>query len=451
MNFELDKQTIRDLEIFGNEKSPLSIHRFYNHARTMGGKKYLFELMQSPLTDIDEIHQRKEAIKFICETEFELTINSTQFDFIDHYLNLNIIPLRNNFLDAYFDSFSYQIKPKNDYYIIQAGVRQLTFLFQHLDKKLKSISGYKLPSALDKEFEKIKKYIAYQEIKEALTAKEKISCVKLNRFDWLFRKKYKIELLEVIQTIYTLDAYISVAKTAKLQGLCFADYLAASKPSITITGLFHPLIEKAVPYEVVIDDTKNMCFLTGPNMAGKSTFLKSIGLSIYLSHLGFPVPARQMKTTIFNGIITTINLTDNLNLGYSHFYSEVRRVKETALKIKEKGNMFVIFDELFRGTNVKDAFDASLIIIKSFAKISNCMFCISTHITEVAKELMDVENIQFNYFESKLENDTPVYSYKLLKGISHERLGMLIIKNEKIIDILNSIVTTESQYLKESS
>lgn len=417
----------------------------------MGGKKYLFELMQSPFTDIDKIQQRRDAIKFIYEKEFELTINSTQFDFIDHYLNLNTTPLRNNFLDAYFDSLSYQIKPKNDYYIIQSGIKQLIFLFQHLDKMYKSISEDKLPAALDKEFEKIRQFIEYEEMKEVLTAKEKISCVHLNRFDWLFRKKYKNELLEVIKTIYTLDAYISVAKAARIQGLCFADYLPASKPWVTISGLFHPIIKKAVPYDVVIDETKNMCFLTGPNMAGKSTFLKSLGLSIYLSHLGFPVPARQMKTTVFNGIISTINLSDNMNMGYSHFYSEVKRVKETALKIKEKGNIFVIFDELFRGTNVKDAFDASLLIIRSFAKISNCMFYISTHITEVAKELTDVENIHFQYFDSSLEDDKPIYNYMLQNGISHERLGMLIIKNEKIIDILNSILITESNCLKESN
>ncbi|HZL09370.1 MAG TPA: hypothetical protein VFC65_05185 [Prolixibacteraceae bacterium] len=105
--------------------------------------------------------------------------------------------------------------------------------------------------------------------------------------------------------------------------------------------------------------------------------------------------------------------------------------------------MFVIFDELFRGTNVKDAFDASLLIIKSFAKIKNCTFYISTHITEVAEEIKNINRIQFMYFDSELIEDNPIYTYKLLSGISHERLGMLIVKNEKIIDILNSISDNE--------
>lgn len=443
MNFELDKQTLRDLEIFGSEKAPHSIFRVYNYTKTIRGKKYLYELMQFPMTDIVKIQQRRDAIKFIYDTEFELTINSTQFDFIDHYLNLNIAPLRNNFLDASIDILSYRIKPGNDYYIIQSGVKQLVFLFQHLHTKLESIVGKTLPYEFDYYIQQIKKFLELQDISEILTVKEKFSCFKLNKFDHLFRKKYKHEVIEITKIIYTIDAYISVAQAAKRQKLSFADYLPASKPSITITGLFHPLIEKAVPYDVKVDETKNLFFLTGPNMAGKSTFLKSLGLSVYLAHLGFPVPAAQMETTVFNGIISTINLSDNMNLGYSHFYSEVKRVKETALKIKEKGNIFVIFDELFRGTNVKDAFDASLIIIQSFARITHCTFYISTHISEVAKEIKDIGNIQFMYFDSRLEDNKPVYNYKLQNGVSHERLGMLIVKNEQIIEILDSISAME--------
>ncbi len=146
-----------------------------------------------------------------------------------------------------------------------------------------------------------------------------------------------------------------------------------------------------------------------------------------------------MITTIYHGIVTTINLSDDLNRGYSHFYSEVSRIKETALKLKEKEKLFVIFDELFRGTNVKDAFDASLLIIKSFANISDSTFFISTHITEVAEKINNLSNIDFKYFDSKLVDNVPTYDYKLEKGISYERLGLYILKNENIIEILESI------------
>jgi DNA mismatch repair ATPase MutS len=179
-------------------------------------------------------------------------------------------------------------------------------------------------------------------------------------------------------------------------------------------------------------------------MAGKSTFLKSIGIAVYLAHTGFPVPAGYMETTVFNGLVTTINLSDDINRGYSHYYSEVKRVKDTALKILEKNNILVIFDELFRGTNVKDAYEATLEVINALSKIRDCLFLVSTHITEIADKFEDDGSIRYNYFDSHLQNDEPVYDYKLKKGISSERLGMKIIQNEKIIDILKQAIERQS-------
>src|SRR5690606_38336949 len=122
--------------------------------------------------------------------------------------------------------------------------------------------------------------------------------------------------------------------------------------------------------------------------------------------------------------------------GYSHFYSEVNRIKEVAQMINSRKRMFVIFDELFRGTNVKDAYDASLLIIDAFAQIKQCSFCISTHITEVAEDLLGKSTLLFKFFDVDIAGSTPIYTYKLQDGVSHERLGMLIVKNEKIIELL---------------
>jgi len=171
-------------------------------------------------------------------------------------------------------------------------------------------------------------------------------------------------------------------------------------------------------------------------MAGKSTFLKAFGVAVFLAHLGFPVPAVSMRTGVFNGLFSTINIADDLNKGYSHFYSEVLRVKTVAEKINRTGNMVVIFDELFRGTNVKDAHDATLAIISAFAKVQGSVFLVSSHIMEVTEQLHTVGNIRFGYFHTVIDGKTPVYSYCLREGVTEERLGMLIIENEKIIEII---------------
>ncbi len=442
--FDLDKQTIKDLEIFVDSRSANSISNFFNQTKTFGGKSFLYQLMKNPITDINELRQRTELIQFILETGFELKINSGQFEFIEHYQRLNIAPLRNNFVDAFLQNLSYRITPNNNYYIIKAGVQQLAYLLVHLKEKVEILSKTDVPVKLAFFHENLSKFIKNPDFKILYTKKLKITNSKLNQLDHLFRKKYKNELRKILDLVYQLDTFISIAKVTKQKNLVLPTYSELASPVLSIEEFYHPLIDHAVPYSIEIDESTNLCFLTGPNMAGKSTFLKSVGLSIYLAHLGFPIPAKKMTTTIYSGIVTTINLSDDINLGYSHFYSEVKRIKETILKIKDKKNLFVIFDELFRGTNVKDAFDGSLLIIKSFANILDSTFFISTHITEVAEKVKSVSNIQFKYFDSKLVENIPTYEYKLENGISHERLGLYILKNEKIIDILDSMTNKET-------
>ncbi len=82
-------------------------------------------------------------------------------------------------------------------------------------------------------------------------------------------------------------------------------------------------------------------------MAGKSTFMKSFGITVFLAHVGFPVPQRKWNFRFKNGMFTTINLPDNLSMGYSHFYAEVLRVKKVAQQVRQTQHLIVVFDELF--------------------------------------------------------------------------------------------------------
>lgn len=436
MKFEFDKQSVKDLEIFRDDKSSDSIFAYFNCTKTLGGKEHLKKLMNCPLTDINVLKERSEIICYLHQTGFTLSVNNQQFNTIGHYLRLNTVPLKKNFFDAFIQFTSYRIKPTNNYNIIRTGIINLLYLFKHLTEKLKE---YSFPPSLEKEFSEINLLLNDKQLSKYFKASYRLDYTGTAKLDNLFRKNNKTKIQSTVQTIYKMDAYISAAKTAKKNGLSFPEYVETKHPLLSLKSIYHPLLENAVPYDIELGENQNLCFLTGPNMAGKSTFLKTMGLSIYLSHLGFPVPAKKMTTSIYNGIITTINLEDSLNKGYSHFYSEVKRVKETAIKLKDNERLFVIFDELFRGTNVKDAFDASLVIIESFANVRQSTFFISTHITEIAEEIKKHDNIEFKYFDSKLIDNKPVYNYKIENGVSHERLGMFIVKNEGIIEILNSI------------
>jgi DNA mismatch repair ATPase MutS len=144
-----------------------------------------------------------------------------------------------------------------------------------------------------------------------------------------------------------------------------------------------------------------------------------------------------MTFSVRDGIYTSINVPDNLALGYSHFYAEVLRVKEVAEEVSGGRDLVVIFDELFKGTNVKDAYDATLAVTELFSAYRNCLFIISTHIIEVGKTLQQrCDNLQFAFLPTVMEGNVPRYPYKMEKGITTDRHGMMIIENEGILEIL---------------
>jgi DNA mismatch repair ATPase MutS len=192
-----------------------------------------------------------------------------------------------------------------------------------------------------------------------------------------------------------------------------------------------------------MDEQQHLIFLTGANMAGKSTIMKTVGICCYLAHMGLPVPAAQMEFSVMEGMYTSINVPDNLSKGYSHYYAEVMRVKKVAEDLAAGKQLLVIFDELFKGTNVKDAHDATLLIIQLLMKYTACRFIISTHITEVGHALQaEQQHVQFRYMPTEMQTHIPKYTYRIAEGISNDRHGMLLINNEHVLEILEQPATT---------
>jgi DNA mismatch repair ATPase MutS len=167
--------------------------------------------------------------------------------------------------------------------------------------------------------------------------------------------------------------------------------------------------------------------------------MKSLSIALYMAHMGFPVAAKQMQFSVLDGMFTTINLPDNLGMGASHFYVEVLRIKKIALELKQGKNLFVLFDEMFRGTNVKDACEATIAFTEAFAGKRNSQFVISTHIIEAGEVLQKkCDNINFVYLPTIMDGNKPVYTYSLKQGLTADRHGMVIVKNEGILEILKS-------------
>lgn len=443
MSFEIDNQTRKDLDIFGTYEGGKSIFDLFNHCHYKGGKDKLYDFLATPLTDINEIKEREEAILFFQRHLPDgLAMDRDALDFSEYYFRHKGYAggRRPSKLGSIERKLFNKISTGDEYYLVEKGVSATIGVLKSLYTFAQELSekGIEIPSLIKRYNDAVLELFETEELKKIPSVK-KVTAYDTEAYDYLFRYTQHRRLLFIFNMVYEYDVFRAVAKAAKKYNLCYPEIRATQEGVLKIEGLSHPFVENAISNDIDFDKKSNLLFVTGPNMAGKSTFLKALGVAVYLAHTGFPVPATRMEISVLSGICTTINISDNLSSGYSHFYAEVMRIKNVAERLKTTNNMLVIFDELFRGTNVKDAYDGTLAVVSAFADIHSSFFVISTHIVEAAKELKKHENIKFRYFEIREEDGEPAYTYKLKSGISEDRLGMYIIRKEKLIELINEI------------
>ena len=186
-----------------------------------------------------------------------------------------------------------------------------------------------------------------------------------------------------------------------------------------------------------IEVTETVTLITGPNMSGKSTLLKSIGLCVTLSHLGLAVPAEKCELAWFDVISIAINLNDDILNGYSHFMTEVMNLKALLLQACEHRRCFAIFDELFRGTNPEDALAISRRTIHGLSRFRESCFFISTHLHELKETTLADPNVRSHFIECQLVRNKPVFTYHLREGWSDLRIGQVIFEQEGLNELLN--------------
>jgi DNA mismatch repair protein MutS len=198
-------------------------------------------------------------------------------------------------------------------------------------------------------------------------------------------------------------------------------------------------LEEPVGYDLQLDLQHRLLFLTGANMAGKSTLIKSIGIAVYLAHLGMGVPARQMELSVFDGLLSNVTISDNVVRGESYFFNEVQRIKKTLQHMMDGRRWLVLIDELFKGTNVEDARRCSLAVIEGIVRLPQALTLLSTHLYEIGESLPKDAGILFRYFETEVRPDELHFSYQLKEGISQDRIGYRILEREGVVALLNKI------------
>lgn len=179
----------------------------------------------------------------------------------------------------------------------------------------------------------------------------------------------------------------------------------------------HPLIgEKAVSNNYKLSNSKQVTLITGSNMSGKSTFLRSVGINLVLAYIGAPCCAKSFKCGILN-IYTCMRTKDNLEESISSFYAEILRIKLIIEACKEGKDVIFLLDEIFKGTNSRDRHTGATVLVKQLIN-NGAIGLLSTHDLELCDleyEMKQVENYNFREY---YEDNKIKFDYKLRNGRS---------------------------------
>lgn len=437
---EIDHTTLTDLSIL-NADEDFSVFSKLNFCRTAGGRHRLFYNFSTPLKTIEQIQGIQDTIKFILQKEqhWPQQISNGSVLMIEKFYSATIDDIPEKPSQA--GILTYKLFSSGDYSFVKFSTEHTFDFIKGMQQFVQHFLQEDTPEALKKIMQEVASSIKKPEFKiiadnnksKNLTTSQQLMLANY------FRYRFKHTMQELLELYYQLDAWYSMAMAVKNYTLVFPTFTNERKPLLDIKGLYHPLLQQPVDYDVQLLPGKNFLFLTGANMAGKSTFIKSVGTAVFLAHIGMGVPAAAMQLSVFDGLLSNINVVDNIVKGESYFYNEVQRIKSTVQKISDKRNWLILIDELFKGTNVEDAMKCSTTVIEGFLKILNSSFILSTHLYEIGEPLKQYPNIIFNYFETAVQNDQLIFNYQLKEGISNDRLGYLILRNEGVVDMLEKL------------
>ncbi|HQW85253.1 MAG TPA: DNA mismatch repair protein MutS, partial [Ferruginibacter sp.] len=350
---------------------------------------------------------------------------------------ISLIPAHPSAMETY----SYKLLHGPDFALVTYSAKHCFDFIKGFKVLLKLFTVENIPDPLQKVLNSIERIISKEQfaVVDKFKNSDELSNAQKLQLAYFIRYGFKHNMLDLVVLYAKIDAWYGMAMAVQKFELVFPQFVQNNEPVLVTAGLYHLLVKEPVAYEVTLNQKTNFLFLTGANMAGKSTFIRSVGAAVFLAHAGMGVPAKQMKLTLFDGMLSNINVVDNIAKGESYFYNEVHRIKNTIIKVSDGKKWLILIDELFKGTNVQDAMKCSSTVIEGLLKMKNSLFILSTHLYEIGEELKKYPNIDFKYFETSVINDQLHFSYHLKDGISNDRLGYLILKREGVVDMLEKM------------
>jgi DNA mismatch repair ATPase MutS len=437
---QIDNTTYSDLSVF-QTTDEFSIFSKLDRTRTVGGRIQLLDFFNHPFSQLEKIRQTQEILQIILnhEGEWGPSISNGTIMVMERFYEtpLDKIPVSHDPVSARM----YQLLHAPDYALTRYSITHFADFLRGMFSIIAIRETKSCPPMLHALLERAARLLSPRIIQSLAKKKsgEKLQAAEVVEYGNFIRNHFKQAAITLIEIFGKLDAWYSMAVAGREFNLVMPEFRDTGFPFIEVRALHHLLLPEAVSYDVRMDPETNFFFLTGANMAGKSTFIKSVGAALFLAHLGMGVPAEEMKTSLFDGILSNINVVDNLVKGESYFFNEVQRIRNTIIQISDKKKWLVLIDELFKGTNVQDAMKCSSTVIKGLIKIKSSLFILSTHLYEIGEELKQYPNICFKYFETRIHDGQLEFPYLLKEGISNDRLGYLILEREKVVELLEKL------------
>jgi DNA mismatch repair protein MutS len=435
----IDDQTLRDLEIFQAHGSGPAVFDVLDRTRTRGGREALRRRFRSPYSEPERILAVQRSLEFISAQRPQFNALPSDHDLagLERYLHSNYeLQGNTHSLPFLFEAAVIRFGYRDMYHQIAGGVSIAANVLHALRKFTTNDALRAAPGDLGHILVELGELLAIVSAKGVLCEIPPRRFALLLKTDGILRAELRPQLDRLLQLVYELDALVAMADVVAERSLTFPHVLSDSG-ELEIRSVTHPFLSSAIANDLQVSRGTRVLLITGPNTAGKSTYLRTCALAIYLGHLGLGVPAQTFRFRPFDTLITSITITDNLRQGVSLFRAETLRIKEVAQAVADGHRVFAVLDEPFKGTNVKDALDASLTVLKSFASVDDCVFLVASHLIELTEHLSASETA-FWKFEA---DDTRAlhFDFKLRAGISSQRLGMRVLAEEGVTALLERL------------
>ena len=398
-------------------------------------KMVLSDILKKPLLHKKEIILRQGVIKGFIENN---NILKNYFYYVSNFKEVHCFLTNYKIGDLGEKNLKYRFftskKVKTEY---KSKFIQMLLLFHRIHTNYISRLNIKVFPAFYK--------------KKLLQMNDFLSSFKLNHYEMQIRE-YRINDSDIIklssiiedkisndelssfwEDFFIFEAYQSIGLGIIVNNFKFPKF---SENNLLLNDFFHPLLNK--PIVNSFNTNSNVIVLTGPNMSGKSTFLKAVSLCIYLGHVGIAVPASKAEIPFYEGMSVYINHRDDILNGYSHFMTEIINLKKVITQVTAGKKYFAVFDELFSGTNPEDAFEICSTTIKGLSNFKNSIFFISTHLQKLKDiNAINNDNVSTYYIDCELVKNQPTFTYKLKKGWSELRVGRILFDKEGLNEMLN--------------